>query len=136
MQTIVLSGIQVPIPPGWQLADNGRSYVGDAGLVDPRQTDDKSPVDEQRAQIAKNHLSQHSPEVQLLEVQGRSCLVCKFLKGDAMMATYSLHGNTGRTVEIVYVFRPGYDEILRLVHQEMLSAGPISGEQINGEGRS
>ncbi len=120
MKTIMLNGIQVPIPADWNISENGRSYSGDAGLADPRETEDETPVDEQRAKVAEKNLSSYSPEVELIEVQGTQCLSCRYMKNGIQIISYSLHGKNGRTVDVVYTFRPGNDEIISSIHKAIV----------------
>jgi hypothetical protein len=113
MNALDISGVQIPLPDGWNLSPGGQSYVGQAGILDIRANARGSPINEDRRRLAEEELSRFGAKVEIGEIQGVSALYCRYKENNCTIVSYSLQLSLGNEVVAVYVFRPG-QEVLEL----------------------
>jgi hypothetical protein len=114
-----VEGVLLPILSDWSIAENGRSYVGEAGLLDPRVCESISAIDDKRIECAKEELSAYDALVQLVELKDHICMFCKYKKNECTLLTYSIVVSGNRELTAVYVIQPGFENIADAIHSSL-----------------
>src|SRR5437868_5486358 len=89
MKALKINGINLPISEDWQVPPNVKSYAGKGGLLDVRIMAHSVPIDQERLKLAKQQLSSQEGLVELLMIQGVSCLCCRYKQKDCLLLTFS-----------------------------------------------
>ena len=119
MDMLDIAGVAVPLPDGWEMPPEGRSYLGEDGLLDVRVVDVSKPITQERLRIATEKLSERNANVELLEVQGFKCLFCSYRKDGCLVVTYSFDVDQETEVRAVYAFVDGSELRADVVAQQI-----------------
>ena len=119
---IQIGKLNLPIFDDWQITSNGRSYEGEAGLLDPRIVSQVSSIDEGRVRLAEKQYSEPNDLVVLVKVRGHNSLFCKYKKQSCTILAYSIPEEDGSEIQVVYVLRPGFEHLIYDIHMSIVDS--------------